>query len=226
MPKATDTHIPIWFLIECFIVDATTPSGLRWRERPREHFESGRYGDGQFARWNGRYAGKAAGVKNVFGYMQVTLTFNGVRRSFKVHRVIYALTKGGWPPDQVDHEDRDRSANQTANLREATQGENNQNMGLGSRNESGVKGVRWHKGRRKWRVVIGINERQLQLGDFASFMDACQARWAAEIAHHPFRVREPEPSKPKPFDRVPDGAFVTGCWSIGSNPHWAVIDYA
>jgi hypothetical protein len=45
----------------------------------------------------------------------------------------------------------------------------------------------------------------------------------AQIAYHPVRPLEPEPINI--FDRVPDGSMVPGCWNIGSDPHWTVLDY-
>jgi hypothetical protein len=32
--------LPVGYLSQCFTLDPETPSGLCWRERPREHFET------------------------------------------------------------------------------------------------------------------------------------------------------------------------------------------
>jgi hypothetical protein len=139
------------------------------------------------------------------------MTINGRLRQLLTHRVIRALTDGKWPDHDVDHEDRNRAFNQIGNLREATNAQNHQNMSLSSANTSGVKGVHWDKNRGKWAVEITVNYRALNLGRFDTFEEACDVRWAAEMIYHPFRAR------PKPVDLmkiIPDGAFVTGCWSI------------
>ena len=221
MALAKDTDIQIAYLRECFSYDSNDE--VTWLHRPRKHFLS----DQAWHTFNTRFAGRSAGtLSKRDGYRHVRLTIAGRKRDLLVHRVAWALVHDCWPDDQVDHINRDRSDKKIRNLREATHAQNTQNASLRSDNASGVKGVYWHKDKREWCAEIAVNGRRLIFGRFDSFMDACHARWAAEIEHHPFRVRQPEPSKPKPFDRVPDGAFVTGCWSIGSNPHWAVIDYA
>ena len=93
------TDIPVAFLAECLILDQETTSGLRWRERPREHFVSARAS----ASWNARYAGKLAGSPTIWGYLDICLTFAGRERHLKAHRVVWALAHGRWPDDQLVH---------------------------------------------------------------------------------------------------------------------------
>ena len=57
MPNAKDHDIPVAFLRECFSLDDTSPTGLRWRERPRVHFVN----EGAWRTMNTRCAGKPAG---------------------------------------------------------------------------------------------------------------------------------------------------------------------
>ena len=45
------------FLHECFEIDKDTPSGLRWRLRPRHHFETHH----AWKVWNSRWADRPAG---------------------------------------------------------------------------------------------------------------------------------------------------------------------
>ena len=49
-----------------------------------------------------------------------------------------------------------------------------------SNNTSGVTGVDWHKGWKKWRVRITVNHKTISLGAFDSMDDAIKARKEAE----------------------------------------------
>jgi hypothetical protein len=141
----------------------------------------------------------------------VNLQVSGRASSIRAHRIVFALAHGHWPADDLDHENRDRGANQIENLRDVTRGQNLQNVGLRANNTSGVKGVSWRKEKRKWRSRIDADERSLNLGDFKTFSEASDVRWAAEMVMHPFR---PKPEPVDPVTIIPDGVIVTGCWSI------------
>ena len=97
MPRAKDTNIPISLLRECFDLDPTAPSRLRWRPRPLARFA----GNERACRtWNTRFAGKPAGsLKKGSGYWVVTLK---IARAGPIgtHRIVVALTKGEWPADE------------------------------------------------------------------------------------------------------------------------------
>lgn len=190
MPGAKDRDISITIVAEALSLDAATPSGLRWRERPLTHF-----GDDvrERRRWNTRYAGKAAGWKRR-GYLVVTLKVGDRLRRIMAHRVVFALVSGRWPIDQIDPEDRNRAANKIETLREATYAQNMQNASLRSDNTSGVRGVTWHKRYCKWQARIAVNRHHFHLGYFDTFEEARNARWGAESVLHPFRA------KPRPLD--------------------------
>lgn len=51
-------------------------------------------------------------------------------------------------------------------------------------NHSGVPGVDWLAGVRRWRATIGFQGRRIYLGKFDRFEDAVEARKAAEIRLH------------------------------------------
>lgn len=74
---------------------------------------------------------------------------------------------------QVDHIDGDGLNCRRANLRLATNTQNQWNVGLTARNSSGFKGVRQIRGR--WRAQIGFNGKQLHIGYFATAEQAHQA---------------------------------------------------
>ncbi len=129
----------------------------------------------------------------------------------RAHRTIKALELGRWPEHEVDHENQNRAVNQIPNLREATHAQNTQNRGLLANNTSGVKGVYRNKNSSKCEAGIDADGRHFNLGRFDTFEEARDVRLAAEIALHPFR---PKPPPVDPMTIIPDGAFVTGCWSI------------
>ena len=137
--RMIDNDIPVAFLAECFTLDAETPSGLRWRERPLEHFAS----SGAWATWNARFAGTEAGTPDDKGYLMVRLTVAGRQRSLKAHRIVFALAHGRWPRPgyEIDHENSVEAGNGFDNLREATHGQNQHNQRLHRNNASGFPGV-------------------------------------------------------------------------------------
>jgi hypothetical protein len=132
-------------LLELLTYDPLT--GLfRWRIRP-----SGRIG-----------AGEIAGNINPEGYRSMSLD----RRFYKAHRLAWFYVHGVWPPEQLDHINRQRDDNRIANLRLATNQQNNANSVRQRNNTSGFKGVYFHK--QKWRAMIGISGKRVHIGFFST----------------------------------------------------------
>lgn len=149
---------------------------LFWRERPVDMFTTSSYCD----RWNSRYAGyEAFTSKNGKGYLVGRI----LGRTYRAHRVIWAMETGSWPVDQIDHEDHDRSNNRFKNLREVSNAENSRNMSLSCRNSSGIVGVHWNKQREKWHAQILVAGCNIYLGLFDDLSDATAARRVAEIKY-------------------------------------------
>jgi hypothetical protein len=71
-------------------------------------------------------------------------------------RIIYFMHHGVDPyPMEVDHINRDSRDNRVENLRLAKDTElQQQNTGISKNNKSGIKGVSWHKDRKKWLVKV------------------------------------------------------------------------
>lgn len=84
----------------------------------------------------------------------------------------------------IDHADRDGLNNTRANLRPATQQQQNANQGLSRSNTSGFKGVWWRSNRSKWQATIQANGKRKRLGTFANPEDAARAYDAAAREVH------------------------------------------
>ncbi len=79
-----------------------------------------------------------------------------------LHRFILGLENSS----QVDHINRDRLDNRKINLRFATQTEQNFNSKKRKNSTSKYKGVHWQKDIKRWRSVITINNKKVNLGTF------------------------------------------------------------
>ena len=112
----------------------------------------------------------------------------GIRVTIRGHpyitsRVIFAMTHGRWPQEQVDHRDRLSSNNRMDNLREATAIQNGYNR-LFKTNTSGHKGVFWSERHKSWKTQIGADKRQFHLGYFKDFDEACRIYDEAALKYH------------------------------------------
>lgn len=136
------------------LVDYDPNTGLFvWRKRPQSMFAN----QNAFGSWNTRFADKPAFWKVDGSGYHVSKLFG---REYKAHRVALCIVNGSWPPDEVDHINKDRTDNRLCNLREATHAENMRNR-TGGHGKFGLKGVRFKhgkfaavgtdsKGKRKW----------------------------------------------------------------------------
>ena len=82
------------------------------------------------------------------------------------HHLAWFYVKGVWPNNQLDHVNRLASDNRIANLREATNKQNQENTSRRKNNKSGVKGVSEATDRKKWRARITHFEKTIHLGYF------------------------------------------------------------
>jgi len=158
---------------------------LFWRERSTEFFNDGKRSAETACRcWNARHAGKEAfTADHGDGYRHGRI----LDRVYFAHRVIWALTHGEWPVDQIDHINGVKDDNRIKNLRAVTHQENSKNQKLRDTNTSGHVGVCWYEQTRKWQARIRVNGRCVHLGYFVRKDDAIDARKAAEVEYdyHP-----------------------------------------
>lgn len=132
-------------------------------------------------KWDhGRYADltrPAGGYNEGKGYL--TLKLKG--KHFMTHRVVWLLSTGNWPKDQIDHINGNKKDNRLINLREATNAENKRNNKAARRdNQLGVLGVYWKKENGKYQAQIRKNGKLIHLGYFSDIKEARKARIKAE----------------------------------------------
>lgn len=80
----------------------------------------------------------------------------------------------------VDHINHDKYDNRKINLRITTCSQNAMNHKLFKNNSSGVSGVLFCNTTKKWKAIIKVNYKEIQLGTFTEFEDAVIARKQAE----------------------------------------------
>lgn len=175
--------IPVSFLYECF--DADYGNGtLKWKERPASHFKN----ESAHKNFNARYPGTPAlHCDMTLGYKAGAVTINGTRYTIMAHRTLFAMKNNGWPCDEVDHINHDKTDNRLKNLRVVTRRVNSKNQKMRSDNTSGVTGVKWDKKTGKWVAQIKSEGKAvtLQCPDtgkayFEHKIDAIYARYYAE----------------------------------------------
>ena len=82
----------------------------------------------------------------------------------------------------IDHISHTTTDDRKKNLRKVTALQNAVNRKRRADNSSGCTGVHFHKGRgrKHWRASITVNKKVIDLGSFATFEEAVEARKAAE----------------------------------------------
>ena len=122
-----------------------------------------RYHDAMPKKWNARWAeNEAFATKHNEGYRQGKI--DGT--TYLAHRVAFAVYYGHWPVDMIDHINGDKADNRIANLREATNSENQSNRPKPKNNTSGFKGVTRNSS--GWVAQIKLNSKLHYLGTFKS----------------------------------------------------------
>jgi hypothetical protein len=102
------------------------------------------------------------------------------RKAIVMHRLIMQ------PADnmEVDHINGNPLDNRRSNLRIVTHSQNQKNMGIGTKNKSGFKGVSWHKKAKKWQVHLRIGSDRGYIGIFNDLLEAAEAYNKAARLHY------------------------------------------
>ncbi len=122
--------------------------------------------------------GKIAGWRTERGYWKIEIEGRGVFRS----RIVYCMTHGSWPKDQIDHINRNRLDDRPSNLRDATSKQNGWNQ-RPKRKISGLPPGVIKRGtsneRPRYCSRIRIHGQQISLGSFSSVDAAADAYQSA-----------------------------------------------
>ena len=131
-------------------------------------------------KWSRASAGVVAGSLHSNGYWYIQID----GRKYLAHRLAWLITNGALPADQIDHIDGDRANNRLANLREATNAENQQNLRRAPRGSTtGLLGASPHGGGFKARIRVDGERRHL--GQFDTPEQAHAAYLVAKKKLHP-----------------------------------------
>jgi hypothetical protein len=173
------------YVKECFKYNPKT-GVLTWKARPKSHFPTER----GWHIFHASYAGKVTGCKDYKGYLVVLIG----GRPYFAHRIVWAIMKGVWPSEMIDHINGVRDDNRLANLREASRGQNISNARIRKDNTTGVKGilkpVARANGGKAWRVGIRVGGKRHHIGYFNSMEEAevavreSRVKLHREFAHH------------------------------------------
>lgn len=125
-------------------------------------------------------AGSIAGHVGCRGYIKITVG----GEFLLAHRVAFALLRGAWPENEIDHINGIKSDNRIGNLREATKKQNQANKGVLKSSYTGLKGVSFRKARNKFVARISNGEKRIFLGLFETAQEAHEAYCKAAKEMH------------------------------------------
>ena len=97
----------------------------------------------------------------------------------KMHRLILKTPEGM----QVDHINHNGLDNRKCNIRNVTAIENSQNRAMMPKNKAGKIGVHYDSTIKKWRTLITVNKKRINIGTFEDVKDAIFARQIADMKY-------------------------------------------
>lgn len=105
---------------------------------------------------------------------------NGKHKKIRMHQFIFGKKIGF----QIDHIDGNGLNNMKSNLRYATHSQNQHNRKKYTNNTSDLKGVFWHKNKKKWYSAIRVSSKLVHLGYFDSKLKAHETYCKAALRFH------------------------------------------
>ena len=103
----------------------------------------------------------------------------GENKNIRFHRLVLHVKED----EVVDHINRIKHDNRKSNLRKCTQAENTRNITIQKNNTSGITGVYFDNGYKKWASEIKVNYKKIFLGYFTTKEEAAKVRYAAELKY-------------------------------------------
>lgn len=173
-----EASLPVSVLRELLTLVPET-GRLFWKPRSAKFFKgtARRTPEHAAANWSSRYAGtEALTAKQSSGHLHGRI----FDQRFYAHRVVFAMTRGHWPNESIDHINGDPTDNRPGNLRDVCHRVNHMNQNPRKNNTSGCMGVTFNKRLQKWQASITLNYRSVHLGFFEHKVEAIQARKLAQ----------------------------------------------
>jgi len=133
-------------------------------------------------RRGGARAGEVAGTRTARGSIQIHCK----GKIYHAHRIAWRLAMGRWPTGVIDHINGDPSDNRLVNLRDVSQGTNQENQRRAhiSNKSSGLLGVSFDARTGRWLAKISVSNRTKNLGRYASPDQAHEAYFTAKRELH------------------------------------------
>ena len=159
------------YLKECFILETSLPSGLRWSaDRPFSHFKS----EALFKRWKTNNSNQSAGCILNNGYYYSRLD----KIRYPNHRIVFAIYNNttDFQNKQIDHIDGNVFNNSPQNLRLVTASQNQFNREKSKNNSTGYKNISFSKKSNKYRCAMQIDGKDIYIGLFNTIEEAIQSR--------------------------------------------------
>lgn len=129
---------------------------------------------------SGRLPNQKAGGKDREGYIRIRI--DNVK--YAAHRLAWMYVHGDFPKNFIDHINGIKSDNRICNIRDVTRSENMQNINR-PQGKNAYLGVHLRKKNSKYQAKIGINGKQINLGDFSTAEEARNAYLDAKKIYHP-----------------------------------------
>lgn len=103
---------------------------------------------------------------------------------YAAHRLAWMWVYGEFPNGNLDHINGNPDDNRIENLRIASVAENSRNAKTPFTNTSGVKGVYWHKGKKRWYASCRVNGKKIFIGTFKEIKEAEKVMVEFRNNHH------------------------------------------
>ena len=123
--------------------------------------------------------------KNTNGYYFVGLSKNGIRKYFKIHKLIalhFIPNPENFPC--IDHIDRDRTNNSISNLRWISNSNNLRNRPKMQNTSSKYMGVYFNKAKGKYKAYINIDNKLKHIGYYEKEEEDAGKAWDDYVKQH------------------------------------------